>query len=197
MTIPAKLAIAIFVASALASCDCEATPTGPSGQTSFLAGTWRGTIIIQVNPGDPNPPPPTSGEMTWPFQVMPQTNMQSLRATIRSTHPWLTMETAGSTALSPSNTPPTQISSHGEFNSSRLSWNVRERRSRGSNSNRSGLHRDQLSASDIQGPGFADERLVAPAGWRPFALSLYRASVTSRQNLGTVSCEEAPVSVAL
>jgi hypothetical protein len=107
------------------------------------------------------------------------------------------METTGSTALSPSNTPPTQISSHGEFNSSRLSWNVRERRNRGSNSNRSGLHRDQLSASDIQGPGFADERLVAPASWRPFALSLYRASVTSRQSLGTVSCEEAPVSVAL
>jgi len=49
----------------------------------------------------------------------PQTNMQSLRATIRSTHPWLTMETTGSTALSKGNSPPTQISTHGEFNSPR------------------------------------------------------------------------------
>lgn len=60
-----------------------------------------------------------SGDMTWTFEVVPQTNMQSLRATIRSTHPWLTMETTGSTALSPGNTPPTQISTHGEFNSPR------------------------------------------------------------------------------
>jgi hypothetical protein len=45
--------------------------------------------------------------------------MQSLRATIRSSHPWLTMETTGTTALSPGNTPPTQISTHGEFNSPR------------------------------------------------------------------------------
>jgi hypothetical protein len=119
MTRPAKLSIAILVAFALASCGREATPTGPSDQTSFLAGTWRGTVTIQVNPGDPNPPPPTTGEMTWTFEVVPQTNMQSLRATIRSTHPWLTMETTGSTALSPSNSPPTQISTHGEFNSPR------------------------------------------------------------------------------
>ena len=103
MTRPAKLAIALLVAAALSSCGREATPTGPSGPTSFLAGTWRGTVTIQVNPGDPNPPAPMSGDMTWTFEVVPQTNMQSLRATIRSTHPWLTMETTGSTALSPGN----------------------------------------------------------------------------------------------
>jgi hypothetical protein len=45
--------------------------------------------------------------------------MQSLRATIRSTHRWLTMKTTGTTALSPGNSPPTQISTHGEFNSRR------------------------------------------------------------------------------
>jgi hypothetical protein len=87
--------------------------------TSSLTGTWRGTVTIQINPGDPNPPAPTSGDMTWTFEVVPQTNMQSLRATIRSTHPWLTMETTGSTALSPGNSPPTEISTHGEFNSPR------------------------------------------------------------------------------
>jgi hypothetical protein len=57
--------------------------------------------------------------MTWTFQVVPNTNMQSLTATIRSTHPWLSMETTGSTSLSPGNAPPTQISTHGEFNSPR------------------------------------------------------------------------------
>jgi len=119
MTRPAKLAIAILVAAALSSCGREGTPTGPSGPTSFLSGTWRGTVTIQVNPGDPNPPAPMSGDMTWTFEVVPQTNMQSFRATIRSTHPWLTMETTGSTALSPGNSPPTEISTHGEFNSPR------------------------------------------------------------------------------
>ena len=53
MTRPAKLAIAILVAAALSSCGREGTPTGPSGPTSFLTGTWRGTVTIQVNPGDP------------------------------------------------------------------------------------------------------------------------------------------------
>jgi len=61
-------------------------------ESDVVIGTWRGTVTIQINPGDPNPPPPTSGEMTSTFEVVPQTNMQSLRARIRSTHPWLTME---------------------------------------------------------------------------------------------------------
>ena len=43
---------------------------------------WRDIVTIQVNPGDPNPPPLTSGDMTWTFQVAPKTNMQSLRATV-------------------------------------------------------------------------------------------------------------------
>jgi hypothetical protein len=45
--------------------------------------------------------------------------MQSFRATIRSTHPWLTTETTGTTSLSPGNSAPTQISTHGEFDSPR------------------------------------------------------------------------------
>lgn len=110
---------ALVAVCALAGCGREATPTGPSGPASFLVGTWRGTVTIQVDPRSPNPPPPTAGDMTWTFEVVPNTNMQSLTATIRSTHPWLTMETTGSTALSPSNAPPTQISTHGEFTSPR------------------------------------------------------------------------------
>ena len=30
------------------------------------------------------------GDMTWTFEVVPQRNMQSVLATIRSTHLWLT-----------------------------------------------------------------------------------------------------------
>lgn len=119
MTRSAKHAIAFLVVGTLAGCGRESTPTAPTGPTSFLTGTWRGTVTIQVNPGDPNPPPPSSGDMTWTFAVVPQTNMQSLRATIRSTHLWLTIDTTGSTALSTGNSPPTQISTHGEFNSPR------------------------------------------------------------------------------
>jgi hypothetical protein len=44
MTRSAKLAISILVAAALSSCGREGTPTGPSGQTSFLTGTWRGHL---------------------------------------------------------------------------------------------------------------------------------------------------------
>jgi hypothetical protein len=95
------------------------SPTAPSAQTSFLAGTWTGTVTIEVNPGDLNPPPPSSGSMQWTFEVMPQTNLQSFRTTVRSDHPWLTMTTTATTALTPGNTPPAQISTQGEFMSPR------------------------------------------------------------------------------
>ena len=57
--------------------------------------------------------------MKWTFEVVPQTNLQSFRTTVRSTHPWLTMETTGSTALTPGNSPPAHISTQGEFDSPR------------------------------------------------------------------------------
>ena len=94
-------------------------PTGPSGASSFLTGTWRGTLVLQVNPGDPNAPAPSSGTMEWTFEAVPQTNQQSFRVSIRSDHPWLAMTTNGSAAITPSNNPPTQISTQGEFTSPR------------------------------------------------------------------------------
>ncbi|HJT91245.1 MAG TPA: hypothetical protein VJ777_04790 [Mycobacterium sp.] len=95
------------------------TPTSPTPATSFLTGTWTGTVTIQVNPGDPAPPPPSSGPMHWTFEVMPQTNLQSFRTTVRSDHPWLTMMTTATTALTPGSTPPANISTQGEFTSPR------------------------------------------------------------------------------
>src|SRR5262245_57135227 len=86
-----------------------AAPTAPSTPTSFLAGTWSGTVTIQVNPGEPNAMPPSAGPTQWTFEVTPQTNLQSFRTTVRSDHPWLTITTTATTALTPSNMPPTQI----------------------------------------------------------------------------------------
>lgn len=104
----------------VAACDGRTPgPTAPSTPTSFLTGTWSGTVTIQVNPGDPGTPPATSGPVTWSFEVVPQTNLQTFRTTIRSEHSWLPVTTTVSTALTPGNTPPAQISTLGEFASPR------------------------------------------------------------------------------
>jgi hypothetical protein len=50
---------------------------------------------------------------------VPQTNLQTFRATVQSAHLWLPITTVASTALVPTNTPPTQISTQGDYNSSR------------------------------------------------------------------------------
>ena len=54
MTRLARAALALLALGAV-SCGRESTPTGPSGPTSFLAGTWRGTVTIQVNPAAAEP----------------------------------------------------------------------------------------------------------------------------------------------
>lgn len=50
---------------------------------------------------------------------MPQTNLQSFNATIRSEHAWLAITLQGTAALAPSATPPTQISTQGNYSSPR------------------------------------------------------------------------------
>lgn len=95
------------------------SPTAPSAPTSFLTGTWSGTLTLQVNPGDPVVAPPTTGPTRWTFEVMPQSNLQSFRASVRSEHSWLTMVTTATTALTPGNTAPAQISTQGQFTSPR------------------------------------------------------------------------------
>ena len=94
------------------------SPSGPSS-SSFLTGTWSGTVTIAVNPGDPGAPAPTSGPITWTFEVVPQTNLQTFRTTVRSQHAWLPITTTASTALTPGNTAPAQISTQGQFDSPR------------------------------------------------------------------------------
>ena len=99
--------------------DSAPGPAAPSGPQSFLTGTWQGTVTIHVNPGIPNALPPTSGSTTWTFEVVPHTNVQTFRTTIRSDHPWLPITTTASTAIIPGNTPPAQMSTQGDYSSPR------------------------------------------------------------------------------
>ena len=97
----------------------SSTPTAPSGPQSFLAGTWRGTLTIQPDPTGPQPGTPVSGPVTWTFEVVPQTNLQSFRSTIQSQNGWLPITLSASTAIIPGSTPPAQISTQGEYQSPR------------------------------------------------------------------------------
>jgi hypothetical protein len=110
--------MAFICALLLSACGREGSPTAPSS-TSFLIGRWSGTVTVQVNPGDPGAQPPTSGAMTWTFELVPDTNQQTFRATVRAQHEWLAQEFLGTTAITPGNTPPVQISTQGNYASPR------------------------------------------------------------------------------
>jgi hypothetical protein len=109
----------VITTLSLAACDSGRAPTTPSAPPSFLAGTWRGTVTIQVESDAPGTPPASSASTTWTFEVTPQTNQQTFRATIHSDHPWLPIDMIATTAISPGNTPPAQISTQGDYSSPR------------------------------------------------------------------------------
>src|SRR5262249_10260631 len=72
---------------------------------------------IQVNPGTPDALGPISGSTTWTFEVVPLTNLQTFRATIHAENAWWPLETIATAAVSPTNTPPTQLSTQGDYGS--------------------------------------------------------------------------------
>ena len=111
--------VGVLTTVATVGCDSGREPTSPSGPRSFLAGTWRGTVTIQVQSDLPGTPAPSSAPTTWSFEVVPQTNLQTFRATIHSDHPWLPIDTIATAALAPGNTAPAQISSQGDYSSPR------------------------------------------------------------------------------
>jgi ABC-type transport system substrate-binding protein len=105
------LIAALVTASA---CGGSSSPTAPSQPQSFLAGTWTGTVTIERE-GEPT----TSGPITWTFEVVPDTNRQTFRTTIRSQHAFLPITATATTAITPSNAPPARISTQGEYPSPR------------------------------------------------------------------------------
>ena len=68
--------------------------------------------------------------MTWTFEVVPQTNLQSFRTTIRSENGWLPITLTSSTSMIPGNTPPAQISTRASTLPTRMPWDIRELRDR-------------------------------------------------------------------
>ena len=107
--------LSLLLVAATAGCGKEASgPTGPSPGRSFLEGTWSGTLTIE-RPGEPA----STGSVTWTFQTMDGTNLQSFRVTIRSQHAWLPITTTVTSAITPSNQPPARISTQGEYLSPR------------------------------------------------------------------------------
>ena len=107
--------LSLFLLAATVGCGKEASgPTGPSPGRSFLEGTWSGTLTIE-RPGEPS----STGQVTWTFQTVDGTNLQSFRVTIRSQHAWLPITTTVTSAITPSNQPPARISTQGEYQSPR------------------------------------------------------------------------------
>jgi hypothetical protein len=67
----------VWAPALLCAAACARSPTEPSAAPSFLAGTWQGTVTIEVNPGEAGGLPATTAATTWTFEVVPQTNMQT------------------------------------------------------------------------------------------------------------------------
>ena len=109
----------LCVVSSAACGDSAPAPAAPSEPASFLSGTWRGVMTIQVNSGAPDAPAPISGPTMWTFEAVPQTNLQTFRATIHAENAWWPVDTIATAAVSPTNTPPTQISTQGDYGSPR------------------------------------------------------------------------------
>src|SRR5213082_2420845 len=106
-----------IVASALLAATCGGgtpVPTSPSGQQSFLTGTWTGTLTIDRE-GESS----TSGNVSWTFTPVDGTNLQTFTVTMRSQNPWLTTTATVTSAITPSNQPPARISTTGSYPSPR------------------------------------------------------------------------------
>ena len=95
------------------SCGGGSTPTSP-GETSFLTGTWNGTLTISRT-GQPD----VTGPATWTFELVPQTSRHNFNTTIRSQNTWIPVTTTSTIVLTPTADPPGQIGGTGHYNSPR------------------------------------------------------------------------------
>ena len=59
------------------------------------------------------------GQVTWTFETVDGTNLQTFSVTIRSQHAWLPITTTVTSAITPSNQPPARISTQGDYPSPR------------------------------------------------------------------------------
>ena len=109
--------LALLAVTSLVATTCGGgtpVPTSPSAAQSFLTGTWTGTLSIERD-GEPT----TSGAVTWTFSAVAGTNLQTFNVTIRSQNAWLPITATVTSAITPSNQPPTRISTQGSYPSPR------------------------------------------------------------------------------
>src|SRR3954468_14253550 len=115
MTVYIRLQLLVPVMLAATACGGGTpVPSSPSPQQSFLSGTWTGTLTIDRE-GEPS----TSGSVTWTFEPVSGTNLQTFNVTIRSQNPWLPVTATVTSAITPSNQPPARISTQGSYPSPR------------------------------------------------------------------------------
>jgi hypothetical protein len=109
-------ASALALVVCLVGCGDGTTTTGPtSPENSFLAGTWRGSVMVHRD-GLPD----TTGTTTWTFQLVPNTGGASFTTTITVEHPWLAIPSATmTTGLYAPATPGARISTVGSYPSPR------------------------------------------------------------------------------
>ena len=116
MTGHSRLSLLITVSCLAATCGGGTpVPTSPSGQQSFLTGTWTGTLTIDRE-GEPST---VQAQRRGHSQPVAGTNLQTFTVTIRSQNPWLTMTATVTSAITPSNQPPARISTTGSYPSPR------------------------------------------------------------------------------
>jgi hypothetical protein len=111
---PRRWLVVAMSAGVWSGCGGGSTPPTQPDATSFLAGTWSGTLTI-----DDVGARPTSGATTWVFEVVPGTNRQTFTVSIQSQQSWLPIAATVTSAITPSNVPPARISTQGTYNSPR------------------------------------------------------------------------------
>ena len=110
------ISVLVLGACSVASCGGSSPTTGPtpSAETSFLTGTWSGTLTI-TRTGQPDVTGPTS----WTFEIIPQTNRQQFRVRLESTNSWLPITATTTVGLSPTPDPPGRVGGTGSYTSPR------------------------------------------------------------------------------
>jgi hypothetical protein len=108
-------AFVLLIFGALVTANCGGSaPTTPAGETSFLSGNWNGTLTI-TRTGESA----VSGPVTFTFEVVPQSNRQSLNLRLQSSNSWLPVTATSLVALTPSPEPPGRIGGTGNYASPR------------------------------------------------------------------------------
>lgn len=105
--------LAVGLAGCLAASCGGTSPTAPTPEPSFLAGTWDGSMTIsRAGLAD------TQASTTWTFEAIPATGGTSYTTTIRVLDSWLAINATLSTSFAPPS-PGGQLVTSGGFRSPR------------------------------------------------------------------------------